>query len=169
MKYDYKTLYEKNAAFLTKRKGGVKAVVVTNTILSYFFPAAYLLLWAYGFFGEFTPIDFLKLFFLPASVLLLTIFVKLGANRPRPFDEKGAGVTPLKEKLSRPSFPSVPLALATTLTLLFFPYIPAVGGLCGLLAAAYAYCLFALGWHYPSDILGSFLFGGAVGCLVFFL
>ncbi len=171
MKYDYKKLYEENAEILTARKNRKKAVLIANDFLFYFFLAAYAVLWAYGFFSDaFSPVDFLKLFFLPVSTVFVCFLVRLGADRPRPYAENGANVSPLrKKKYDSASFPCIPVALATTLSMLFSPYLLPVGILCGAFTLALAYCRFSVGWHYPSDILAGIAFGGVVGSLVFFL
>ncbi len=171
MKYDYKRLYEKNALFLHTHKGLKKAIFLFNDIVPYFFLSAYGFLWAYGiFFASFTPKDFAKIFFVPAFALFFVSVLRLGISRPRPYSEEGANILPLREKKSKGnSFPSRHLTCAAVIALTFFPYLLGVGAALILLTVVLAYCRFALGWHYPSDLAAGALLGVAVGCLIFVL
>ncbi len=158
MKYDYKKLYEKNAAFLEKRKGLKKAVLLFNAYLPPFFALGYLFLWAYViFFKDFPAKTLVPLFFSPALCFVVVTFARLVVYRPRPYEQ---GVTPLREKNSRGnSFPSRHLACAAALAVCFFPYLPPLGALFSLCTLLLGYARFAIGWHYPSDLLAGSLLG----------
>ncbi len=171
MKYDYVSLYDKNAAFLRARPRLKKAVIFFNKYVSILFFTGYFLLWVYGaFIGDFAPKDFTKIFFVPMLALVIVSFARLAIDKPRPYDERGAGITPLREKKSKSnSFPSRHLTCATVIATTFLPYLPIIGGVFLVLSLGLAYSRFALGWHYPSDLIAGFLLGIAVGSAIFFL
>ena len=170
MKYNYSQIYNKNTKFLVSRPGAKKAVLLLNNYLPYFFGVAYVLLWLYGAFeAEFTPTDFVKIFCAPAFTLLLVWVLRLAVERPRPYAENGAGITPLKEKNAQStSFPSRHVASAAVISMAFMPYLPAVGALLFLCTIALGYTRFAIGWHYPSDLFVGFTLGFIIGIVPFF-
>ncbi len=170
MKYDYSTIYNKNAKFLDNRPTVKKAVFPFNTYIPYFFGLAYFLLWLYGAFeAEFGATDFLKIACAPAFTLLLVSVLRLAIERERPYSEKGAGITPLKKKKTDgTSFPSRHLASAAVISMAFIPYLPIVGALLFLCAIGLGYTRFALGWHYPSDLFVGFALGFIVGAVPLF-
>ncbi len=163
----YLALYEKNRQFLNERPRLKKGILLFNKWGTLFFLLAYVGLWAYGIFlGEFTPKDFTKIFTFPAAALLITSLSRLAIMRPRPYEEKGEGITPLAQKDSvGNSFPSRHLTCASVIATTFLPYLPLAGGLLFLLTLALAYSRFALGWHYPSDLAGGIVLG--VLCAIF--
>ncbi len=171
MKYSYKALYEKNAAFLASHPRIKKALIFYNHYATYFFFAAYLLLWGYGFFDkDFTAKDFTKIFFVPMLAVLITSTIRLTVTRARPYSPFGAGITPVKDKDSDGnSFPSRHLTCASVIALCLFSYLPAVGIMLTVLSIGLGYSRFALGWHYPSDLIVGFCIGLASGCLMFVL
>ena len=167
MRYNYANLYNKNAAFFEARPKAKKALGLLNTAVTYLFIVAYALLFVYGFQkGEFAPMDFVKIFCAPAFALLLVSVLRLAIDRPRPYTEEGAGITPLKEKEGdKNSFPSRHLTCAAVIATVFLPYLPLVAGGLFVLAFALGYLRFALGWHYPSDLFAGFILGWAVGII----
>ncbi len=171
MKYNYQALYNKNAEYLSAHPRRKRIILFYNKWVTYFFFAAYALLWVYGFFEEsFTPRDFAKIFIIPVALLLVVTVLRLAIDRARPYSADGAGITPLKEKRGeRNSFPSRHLACAAVIATVFLPYLPAVGILLYLLSVGLGYTRFASGWHYPSDLVVGFLLGVAVGVFVFIL
>ncbi len=172
MKYDYVTFYNKNTAFLNSREKYKTAVQFLNLVLPYFFLGAYILLWLYGgYIKDYNPKDLVKIFCVPVFALFLVSVARLALNRPRPYSEQGAGITPLAEKKhggAGCSFPSRHLTCAAVLSMTFLPYMPAVGALLFVCTLALGYCRFAMGWHYPSDIIAGFLLGVAIGSTIFF-
>ncbi len=156
---------------MKKKPRLLQGIILLNTLLPYFFALAYLGLWAYGIFlGDFTPKDYAKIFFLPALALLLVSTLRVAVDRPRPFSEEGAGITPLREKKrGRNSFPSRHVTCAAVIATIFLPFLSAVSATLFLFCIALGYARFALGWHYPSDLLVGGLLGVAVGVFVFFL
>ncbi len=169
MKYNYVTLYNKSAAFYNARPKRKRALLLFNDYATFFFIAAYLFAWGFGFFqNAFTPRDFVSLFFFPAFTLLAVSALRLGVARPRPYEKEGAGITPLKKKDSQGnSFPSRHLTCAAVITTVLLPYFPAVGVLLALLCLGLGYARFAIGWHYPSDLVIGLILGVVGGCGVF--
>lgn len=170
MKYDYSTIYNKNAKFLDNRPTVKKALFLFNTCIPYLFGVAYILLWLYGAFeAEFSATDFVKIACAPAFTLLLVSVLRLAIERERPYSEKGAGITPLKEKENGgTSFPSRHLACAAVISMTFLPYLPVVGALLFLCTVGLGYTRFALGWHYPSDLFVGFALGFVIGAAPLF-
>lgn len=170
MKYDYSAIYNKNAEFLSVRPNAKKAVLLCNA-LPYFFALAYMLLWLYGVFeGEFEPLDFVKIFCAPALALVLVSVLRIAIGRPRPYEEDGAGIIPLKNKESvQNSFPSRHLTSAAVIAAVTLPYLPAVGGLLFVLTVILGYARFSLGWHYPSDLFAGVALGLIIGLAPMFL
>ena len=166
MKYNYKKLYEKNAAFLEKHSTFKRSLKYVTPILSAFFFGAYAFLWLYGIFiKDFKTMDYVKLFTLAATTYLLVVVLRLAVARPRPYSEQGAGITPiLKRKGSEmDSFPSRHVVCAAVISLLVMHHFTAVGILMLGLTAFLSYIRFATGMHYPSDIFGGLALGIAVG------
>lgn len=171
MKYDYSTLYNKNAAFFEKRQGVKKALLLFNMLIPYFFMLAYVLLFVYGAMkGKFETIDFVKIFCAPAFALLFVSVLQLAIDRARPYSEEGAGIVPLKEKEGgRSSFPSRHLTCAAVIAATFLPYLPAVAALLFVFALGLGYARFAIGWHYPSDLFAGFVLGLVIGLIPMFI
>lgn len=170
MKYDYKALYEKNAAFYHARPNAKKALKLASPALTLLFFVAYAALLVYGAFeNRFAPYDFVKVFFSPLLALLLVSVLRLAIERPRPYSAHGSAVTPLKSRKGRDndSFPSRHLACAFVISMMFLPYLPFAG--IGLLLASglLGYVRFALGLHYPSDLAAGGAIGLACGVLIF--
>ena len=167
MRYNYVNLYNKNASFFEARPKVKKLLPIVSTAITYLFFVAYALLFVYGATkGEFAPMDFVKVFCAPALALMVVSVLRLAIDRPRPYAENGAGITPLKEKEGeKSSFPSRHLACAAVIAAAFLPYLPIVAG--GLFALAFAlgYLRFTLGWHYPSDLFAGFLLGLFIGII----
>ncbi len=167
----YLSLYEKNRKFLAGKPKLQRAVLLFNAYLPLLFVVAYPLLWLYGFLGDrFAPTDFVKLFCLPVSALLLVSVLQIAVARPRPYEEEGAGISPLQEKKSRGnSLPSRHLACGSVIAVCALPHLPIVGGFLLVCALALGYLRFAVGWHYPSDLIVGFLLGAGIGFLTFIL
>ena len=165
MKYDYVTLYNKTAAFLEARPKAKKGILLFNAYIPYFFLVAYALLFVYGAFkGKFEATDFVKIFCAPAFALLLVTVLRLAIDRPRPYDEEGAGIVPLKKKEGdKNSFPSRHLTCAAVIAAAFLPYLPAVSALLFIFSVGLGYARFAVGWHYPSDLFAGFALGLVIG------
>ena len=172
MSYCYKKLYNKSAAFYNAHTGAKTVLKVANGILTYGFFVAYFGLWLYGIFlGNFDAHDFTRIFFVPLLTLVTVSAARLAISRPRPYSKDGAGITPLVMRSGRneDSCPSRHLACATAIAMTFLPYNPILGSLMLDLCLVLAYTRFALGLHYPSDLVAGFGVGLHVGLLIFFL
>ena len=171
MKYNYVSIYNKNAAFYNARPKAKKALIVTNTLLTYGFLLAYVALWAFGIWKEkFSTTDNVTVFVVPMLTLIAVSAVRALLSRPRPYSPSGAGIEPLvKKNKDMDSCPSRHLACATVIAVTFLPFFPIAGAVLLLLCPILAYTRFALGLHYPSDLLAGMGVGGALGALVFIL
>ena len=172
MKYDYVALYNKNMAFYNAHPTAKRALKLGNIFLSWLFFACYGVLWLYVLYVEpLSAMEWIKLLFVPLLTLLTVSVMRLAIQRPRPYAEDGAGITPLveKKKADDKSFPSRHLACAAVISMVFLPYYPIAGAflLCGSLLLGYI--RFALGLHYPSDLLAGWGLGVAFGSFIFLL
>ena len=171
MNYRYQDLYEKNAAFFHARPTLKRALKYADIALTLFFVFAYAALWIYALSEELSATKFLPIVFVPMLGAFVVAILRIAIDRPRPYAPNGAGIVPLVEKKGTDgnSFPSRHLTCAFVIATTFLPYIPVAGILLYLLGLCLGYVRFALGWHYPSDLLGGAAIGALVGCLVFFL
>ena len=172
MKYDYKALYEKNAAFYNAHPLAKRALKLGDIFLTGLFFIAYGLLCAHTLFiEEYNPSLFVKILFPPLLALLAVTILRKMVERPRPFHEDGANITPVleKKKESKCSFPSRHLACAGVIALTVCSFFPVAGIF--LLGASFllGYIRFASGFHYPSDLFFGEALGVAIGALAFFL
>ena len=163
MKYDYKALYEKSAAFYNARPNAKKALLIANSVLTLLFLLAYggLVLYALFFQKDLPTTDAVALLFAPALCVFLVAVLRLAVNRPRPYSEAGANITPLLQKRGAQdkSFPSRHIACAFVISGVFLFHLPIIGVALFAFALALGYIRFALGLHYPSDLIG----GAGVG------
>lgn len=167
MHYDYKTLYEKNAAFYEHRPKAKKALIYLNITLPALYFAAYAALLVYAALTDFPVREFIGVLFVPAVCLLCVMLLRLLIDRPRPYSENGANITPILQKKSKDkeSFPSRHLASAVVIAITILPYL-AWAGICLLVfSLALGYIRFALGLHYPSDLFGGALLGAICSLL----
>ena len=167
MYYDYKTLYEKNAAFYEHRPKAKKALIYLNIALPALYLVTYTALLVYAVFTDFPAREFIGILFVPAVCLLSVMLLRLLIDRPRPYSEKGANITPILQKKSKDkeSFPSRHLASAVVIAITILPYL-AWAGICLLVfSLALGYIRFALGLHYPSDLFGGALLGAICSLL----
>ena len=171
MKYDYVALYNKNAAFYNARPRAKHALKLANDLLSYAFFAAYILLGIYAVISKSFPTkDYLRLFFPPVMALVAATAFRWAIRRPRPYTPEGAGIEPLvKKKNGQDSCPSRHLACAAVIAVTLLPIFPIFGVVLLLLCPCLAYTRFALGLHYPSDLLFGMSLGGGLGLFVFLL
>lgn len=168
----YLALYDRSAAFYNARPKAKRALQLANTFLPWLFVIAYLGLWAYGVYqAQLAEKQLLELFFFPALCLLLVFALRLLIDRPRPYSPSGAGVVPLVRVsgADNKSFPSRHMASAAVIAMAFMPYLPAVGVVLLVLGFALAYMRFAVGLHYPTDLLVGWLLGVLTGALMFIL
>ncbi|MBQ8323125.1 MAG: phosphatase PAP2 family protein [Clostridia bacterium] len=163
MKYDYKTLYEKNAAFYNARPKAKQALLVFNLLFTLVFFLAYGALAVDSLISpdRFGVTDTVKILGIPALCVFLVTVLRLAVNRPRPYSEAGAKIEPLLKKhgAQDKSFPSRHISCAFVIAFVFLPYKVFgaaiwVGATLLVLACVLAYIRFALGLHYPSDLVG---------------
>lgn len=172
MKYDYVALYNKNAAFFNARPTLKRALRLSNYFLTGLFFLCYGILWIDALFIEkFDPKKLLAILFVPALAFLIVSVLRIAVDRPRPYAENGAGIEPLvqKKRADKKSFPSRHLTCATVIAMTFLPLIPVAGVLLLVSSVLLAYVRFALGLHYPSDLLAGAGVGILIGFLIFIL
>jgi undecaprenyl-diphosphatase len=100
---------------------------------------------------------------LPVTIGAVAVIGRL-AERERPFASR-AGATALVEHAPGRSFPSRHSACAAAMTVIALPNAPAVGTLMGLGALGLAVSRVYAGLHYPSDVVGGWLVGAAIGII----
>ena len=166
------TLYNKNAEFYNAQPKAKRLLIFGNLVLTLLFFASYGGLWAYTLL--LAPLDIkelVKILFIPLLALLAVTILRIAIDRPRPYNEAGAGITPLtsKKNTEGQSFPSRHLACASVIAMTFLPFYPAAGY--ALLGASVllGYTRFALGLHYPSDLVAGWSLGTCIGYLIFIL
>ena len=160
----YKTAYEKTAAFFNARPKAKKCLLLSNYLVTGLFCLAYAALCIASFF-LFAKKDIIKIFAIPAGCLLIVSLLRIVFNRPRPYSEKGANITPILHKDSKDdqSFPSRHVACAFVIASVFLPYLAWAGIALMPLGLALCAIRFALGLHYPTDLLAGAGVGLACG------
>lgn len=171
MAYDYKTLYEKNTAFYLARPKAKKVLLFCNLAFTGLFFLSYGAFVLYALFSPFLLGDIIKILSLPALCFLLVIALRLIIKRPRPYSKNGANITPLLMKTGgeNQSFPSRHTACAFVIATVILAYLTGAGICLLVFANALAYIRFALGLHYPSDLLGGAILGFLCGIFAFIL
>ena len=171
MKYDYVSLYNKNAEFWCANPRLKRVIKIGNFVLIGLFILAYAILWAYALFIEpLNPKELVRIAFPPPLALLIAGAIRLAMDCPRPYAENGSKITPiLRKKSNGKSFPCLLLTFATAVSTVFLSFFPAVGGLMLAWSVLFAYVRFTLGLHYPSDLLMGMGLGIAAGSFVFVL
>lgn len=170
MKYDYKALYEKNAAFYQFSPTRLKGLKLLNGILTWLFAVAYTAFWLYAIKSDKLPLqELVSPFFAPALALIFVSAIRLGVDRPRPYSKNGANITPLvaREDRDGDSFPSRHIACAAAIATVFLSVLPIIGVLLWFCCFALAYIRFSIGVHYPSDLAAGILLGAVCGITVF--
>ena len=161
IRYDYKTLYEKNSAFWNSRPRAKRALLFSNHALTLLFFFAYAGLLAWAIWDDLETESLIKLLFVPLFCLFAVAVLRLAIDRPRPYSERGANITPILRKKSKDkeSFPSRHLACAFVIATVFLPHFLGAGICLMLLGLLLGYIRFALGVHYPSDLFGGMALG----------
>ena len=172
MKYDYVTLYNKSADFYNARPIAKRLLIVGNFVLTLLFFACYGGLWAYTLLLAPLEIkEMVKILFVPLLALLTVTIMRIAIDRKRPYTEAGAGIAPLiaKKNTEGQSFPSRHLACASVIAMTFLPFYPGMGYALLGASALLGYTRFALGVHYPSDLVAGWSLGICIGYLIFIL
>jgi undecaprenyl-diphosphatase len=100
---------------------------------------------------------------LPVTIGLVGLVGRL-VDRERPFASL-PDATALVDHAPGRSFPSRHSACAAAMTVIALPCSPSVGALMGLGTLGLAVSRVYAGLHYPSDVLGGWLIGAAVGII----
>ena len=171
MKDFYSVLYEKNAAFFNARPTLKKGLLLCDKLLALGFFLAYGAFVLCAIALEYPAEDLVKILLSPALCLFFVSLLRLAIYRPRPYSEKGANVQPLyrKKGSSEHSFPSRHVACAFVIAFTLFPYSIGAGMCLTVFGLCLAYARFALGWHYPSDLLAGAILGALCAIPVFLL
>ena len=171
MKYDYKTLYNKNAEWYDSHPTAKEALKLFNIFLSWLFVFGYAVtLVEMVQTNALEPRDFAWFLFLPMLCLMLVSIMRLGFDRPRPYSEEGANIEPLIQKSGNgKSFPSRHVACAFVIATVILSH-SLLAGIFLLFAAAFlAYIRLAAGLHYPSDVFVGTGIGLLCGIVIFFI
>ena len=171
MKYDYLTIYEKNTAFLQSRPLLLRLVKILNVALCWMFVALYAFLWIHALWIEpMAEKELVGIALPPALTWISVTALQWLFDRPRPYDENGANITPLQvKKKDNSSFPSRHLACASAIAMAFLCHFTLPGVLLLGFTLLLGYLRFALGWHYPSDLFAGAGLGIALGGIIFFI
>ena len=164
MESKYQKLYNRHADFFRRSKRRTNAILYSGRICTQIFALSYLAFGAWLLIKRQTRTLILLGVALFACLVCIQI-LRFFFPRKRPF---ACGITPLIEKQSTgKSFPSRHTACAFTIATIA---IKICGWFCIPLYVAglwLAYTRFVLGWHYPSDLLGGAVIGGACGLIMF--
>ena len=161
MKYNYKTLYEKNAAFYQARPFLQNALQTVSHVITGLCGVAYCILLYFAFTTPYAVSTLIPLLSAPALCFVIVTVLRLAIFRPRPYAENGANIIPLSKKKDgeNHSFPSRHVACAFVIATVFLPLIPWAGISLLLLSTVLAYVRFSLGLHYPTDLLAGAIIG----------
>lgn len=165
---DYKTLYQKNYQFYIRHEKAKKALIFFNYFFTAFYMLCFLALIIYIAVTDFSWTNAIKLALLPAVCLVLVGVFRIVFNRKRPYHKDGANITPLIYKGVDKSFPSRHLASAFVIAIISLSYFTWAGIPLLVLTLPMAYIRFAMGLHYPTDLLAGAVLGTLCGLPAFF-
>ena len=172
MKYDfYKKCYEKNVNFVEARPLLKKAIPLLDKGLTAFFFASYAALLLYALLKNFGAIELMGILFPPLLCLLIVTVLRLAIDKPRPYTQDGAGITPLiqKKNSDNKSFPSRHIASAMVIASSFLPFSMPIAVVLYYLGLILAYVRFATGLHYISDLAVGGVIGIVSGLITFII
>ena len=165
---DYKTLYEKNYRFYIRHEKAKKALIFFNYFFTAFYMLCFFALIIYTAITNFSWPNAIKLAVLPAVCLVLVGVFRIAFNRNRPYHKEGANITPFIYKGVDKSFPSRHLASALVIAIVSISYFTWAGIPLLVLSLPMAYIRFAMGLHYPTDLLAGAILGTLCGLPAFF-
>jgi membrane-associated phospholipid phosphatase len=171
MRYDYKTLYEKNAAFFNAAPLRKRLLYYADFILTFCFLLAYTALLSHAVQSKMPATEFVAILFAPMLAFVLATVLQLAIERYRPYSPQGAAIDPIYKKSGsdNKSFPSRHLTCAFAIATACLPHIPVLAASLYLFGILLGYVRFSIGWHYPSDLFGGAAIGAGIGCLIFFI
>ena len=153
---NYTKLYEKNYQWFESRPKWKRFLLLVNKYLTLIFFGAYVGIWAYALLDrqDFHS-EVILLFTIPAASLCLVSALRMIISRPRPYDEDGAGITPMlqKKKGKYSSMPSRHITSAVAISLGILSISPVIAIVLLAASIALAYTRFAVGVHYISDLI----------------
>ena len=152
----YADLYEKNKQFIERRPALKRLILLFNAYLPYLFLIFYAGFFVYAAFSKKAFQQDLAYFvFLPLCTLVSVTALRIFIAKPRPYSEKGAGITPLVKKKGSEygSCPSRHIACAMAISIAFFPFSLPIAIFLQFLAIALAYFRFTVGVHYVWDLI----------------
>ena len=152
----YVELYEKNKNFINRRPILKKLILPFNRYLPYLFLIFYAGFFVYAaFFIKAFQQDFAYFVFLPLCTLITVSALRIFIARPRPYSEKGAGITPMvnKKGADYTSCPSRHIACATAISIAFLPFSLPIALFLQFMTVLLAYLRFSVGVHYFWDLV----------------
>lgn len=163
----YRNLYEKHKRRIERKAVRKTIVLCADKAATRYVVLSYLFVCAYALFIEQRRenADYVRLFALPATCLIIVSLLRKIVNAKRPYE---SGISPIAEKKRKgQSFPSRHLASAAVIAGIALFYLPVVGAINVFACCVLSYTRFACGWHFPRDILCGF-FLGAICCIPLF-
>ena len=152
----YVDLYEKNKKFIERRPALKKLILPFNRYLPYLFLVFYAGFFVYAaFFMDNFQQDLAYFVFLPLCTLITVSVLRIFIARPRPYSEKGAGITPMINKKTSEycSCPSRHIACATAISIAFLPFSLPIAVFLQFMTVLLAYLRFSVGVHYFWDLV----------------
>ena len=152
----YVDLYEKNKQFIERRPALKKLILPFNAYLPYLFLTFYAGFFVYAVFSKKAfQQDLAYFLFLPLCTLVTVTTLRVFIAKPRPYSEKGAGITPLVKKKGSEygSCPSRHIACAMAISMAFFPFSLPIAIFLQFLTIVLAYLRFTVGVHYVWDLI----------------
>ena len=168
----YKNLYEKTALFLERHKKLKTAVIALDKYLPLFFYLAYAVLAVFSACN--LQADFWLYFCsagLPFFAFVFVSVLRKIINRSRPYECGGAGIVPLHKRAEKhgESFPSRHATSAFVIACVMCLHCLPLGIVLFGAATIINLTRFAVGHHYPTDLIVGSLIGLAFGIPIFFI
>lgn len=171
----YQSTYTAHAAFLRKHPAFLRFLLFMNKALTLLFMFAFVAIGAYGVILQakekaFDGWELVVLFGAPLACLALVALLRFLFPRRRPYNPNGAGIVPfLEKKMDEKSFPSRHLASAFVIATVICAVSPIAGVVLYMGGLFLGYIRFALGLHYPTDLIGGGILGFLCGLCAFFI
>ncbi len=171
----YKNVYNRHAEFLRKNPIFLKFLLFANKALTLLFALGFCAVVCFTAISQsrakaFDYLAWVAVVGAPISCLVVVGALRLIFPRRRPYNPQGAGITPfLEKKMDEKSFPSRHLASAFIIATIICALCPILGVVAYLGGLFLGYIRFALGLHYPTDLLGGGVIGVLCGLCAFFI